>query len=360
MKFSSLWTLFHPLHQICVELLFSLHSFRCLSNKDNLAFSNSDMPALRKLMKMEILQGRLSAPRSIPTALNNQPVTQFNRRFLNPNSDSCWINSMIQMILTAMDHSDDLNFKSALGIQLTMIQFETVVDPKPFKVLLQNEKEKYSTYDSSENIVYNQQDAKEFVSTLSLYKENEAWNDVCNMIQHKLLETFTCMQCEHKTQRVLEAQLFQTIELPPNNIKLKRSIQKCFNDSDEYPEKRWDDHESDCVGATRKVQIITKESSSLLMININRDERSVRNRNDASDDLILVDDKSIPRTFELIAAVEHIGNITSEGADQGHYICDVKYHADKKWYRTDDEKMPKLIEKQKVTKRPYILLYRRK
>ena len=72
------------------------------------------------------------------------------------------------------------------------------------------------------------------------------------------------------------------------------------------------------------------------------------------------DEEDVQLWYEPLAIIEYRGHLNKAGDSQGHYICDVKYHADKKWYRTDDEKMPKLIEKQKVTKRPYILLYRRK
>ena len=58
---------------------------------------------------------------------------------------------------------------------------------------------------------------------MSVNKESDAWNDVCDMLQHKLLETFTCMQCQHKSEKVLESQLFHTVELPPKKSKLKET-----------------------------------------------------------------------------------------------------------------------------------------
>ena len=280
--------------------------------------------------------------------------------FMNLKNDSCWINSMLQMVLSAIDHSDHTCFNSALGLQLMMIQPETLVDPSPFKMLLQNEREKNPIYDSSQSIVCNQQDAREFLATLSLSKENAAWADICKMLQHTLVETFSCAQCPHKSQKTLEAQLFHTVESPPNNMGLKGEIEKCFKTNEAYPEKRWEDHGDSCIGATRSLAILTEESSLFLIIMITRNENSAENQNDATDDLMLNDSNGKPVTYELIAAIEHIGEVNSKGADNGHYICDVKYHRNGKFYRTNDSQQPVLLKKTEVTKRGYFLLYKRK
>ena len=63
-------------------------------------------------------------------------------------------------------------------------------------------------------------------------------------------------------------------------------------------------------------------------------------------------------TFEPIAIIEHSG-VTTQGDTCGHYRCDVKAR-NGKWFSTDDKKMPKKIERRKVTKSAAVVLYCKK
>ena len=327
---------------------------RCLSDQQSFSFTQQDMPGLRKQFKRELIQKTL-INNTISTIQGQQQ--QFDRRCLNTRKDSCWINSMIQMILAGLDHLDDLNLSSALGLQLMMSQSEMIIDPLPYKMLLQNERDKNPMYDTSESIVANQQDAREMIRTLSMDKNNEAWFDISSLLQITLLETFTCWHCEYTTEKELEPLLNTEINVPSNGIRIKNVIQQMFNDPEDYPERRCD---NGCIGASKQNQIITERSSPFLMVFINRRESNASNLNDLTDDLQLIDSNNIPRAYELIAAVQHIGRITEFGAEGGHYICDVKCYRDGVFYRTDDEKRPTILKRTEISRRGYIILYKRK
>ena len=55
-----------------------------------------------------------------------------------------------------------------------------------------------------------------------------------------------------------------------------------------------------------------------------------------------------------------MGNMTSDGDGQGHYICDVKYNKSKTWFRTNDNKNTIPISLHNVTKNAVVILYKRK
>ena len=65
-------------------------------------------------------------------------------------------------------------------------------------------------------------------------------------------------------------------------------------------------------------------------------------------------------SYETIACIEFQGTVTSAGDSQGHYICDVKNNSDGRWFRTNDNKEPKEIDKCDVSDVPYIVLLKRK
>ena len=58
--------------------------------------------------------------------------------------------------------------------------------------------------------------------------------------------------------------------------------------------------------------------------------------------------------------IEHSGILKDSRKSSGHYICDIKDKKTGRWFRTDDDKSPRRIEAQNVSKFGYIVLYKRK
>ena len=61
----------------------------------------------------------------------------FRRRIINPDMASCWLNSCLQLILTAFDHSEsDIEFFSELGKEFKKIQRLSSIDPTNTKDII--------------------------------------------------------------------------------------------------------------------------------------------------------------------------------------------------------------------------------
>ena len=60
--------------------------------------------------------------------------------------------------------------------------------------------------------------------------------------------------------------------------------------------------------------------------------------------------------FQSIAAISHHGRMTTDGEGQGHYTCDVKTK-DGRWYRTNDNKVPVLVNERNLSKKCVVVLY---
>ena len=68
-------------------------------------------------------QGREQMTPEEDQAFNENSITPFKRRILNPDTASCWLNACLQMILAAFDHLDHpLELESELGKSLIKIQ----------------------------------------------------------------------------------------------------------------------------------------------------------------------------------------------------------------------------------------------
>ena len=63
--------------------------------------------------------------------------------------------------------------------------------------------------------------------------------------------------------------------------------------------------------------------------------------------------------YEVIAVIEFSGHLTSTGYSEGHYVCDIKEKSSGKWFRTNDNNNPILIEEEEVSKSAYVVLYKK-
>ena len=60
-----------------------------------------------------------------------------------------------------------------------------------------------------------------------------------------------------------------------------------------------------------------------------------------------------------MAIIEFQGRISSSGQSDGHYICDVRVQERNVWFRTNDNKIPVLINAHQVSKKAYVTLLKR-
>merc|ERR1712081_119229 len=97
----------------CLPLLIY---FRSLASCSSPEFSNADMPAIRQLIRKEIRQNYLTEQQSIV----ERHCEKFRRRFQNKDAATCWLNSSLQMILCAIDHSQGFRSQSNIGFKLEL------------------------------------------------------------------------------------------------------------------------------------------------------------------------------------------------------------------------------------------------
>ena len=63
--------------------------------------------------------------------------------------------------------------------------------------------------------------------------------------------------------------------------------------------------------------------------------------------------------YEPISVLEYDGRLSASGQSEGHYTCDIKEPTSKRWFKTNDDRNPVMIEDTDVTKYAYVVLYKR-
>ena len=77
-----------------------------------------------------------------------------------------------------------------------------------------------------------------------------------------------------------------------------------------------------------------------------------------TEDVNIIDNEGNLICYQPVGVIPHTGYASGERS-AGHYICNLKL-PNGKWVLCDDEKNPSLINKNNVTKRGYIILFKRK
>ena len=71
------------------------------------------------------------------------------------------------------------------------------------------------------------------------------------------------------------------------------------------------------------------------------------------------DDQGHEAIFEPISIIDFQGSISPSGQSHGHYISDVQEQTKKHWFRTNDNRYPVPITLDKVSKKAYVVLFKR-
>ena len=308
------------------------------------------MPEIRLRIKYEISHKKLSTE-----AL---PSLEMKRRISNEDKQTCWLNACLQLLLNGLDHSSDTCLDSSLGKELKRIQSQSFINPSKIKQMLQDEIRKSDVL-VQDNILRGQQCARDFF--IMLTENKHSWLDVYHKFHHVTVQTLTCPNCK-RASTFKSSELYQELACPPDGSKLQNYVELAFS-SKENVEFMCEDGCQKRGIFKKRLQIVAGDSSSFLIIVLTRGIAQVmdnyNNKVTVSDNLKLTDIDNITCVYEPISVIEHEGNAMSSGETEGHYVCDVKWKNDQNWYNTNDENIPKLIPKQKVTKYGYIILYKR-
>ena len=110
---------------------FMLQFERCLAMNTSFSFSNSDMVSLRRLMRRELME------QSISEELLTQSINmKFSRKITNYDGETCWLNVLLQMLLSALDYDPARVFFSELGTMIQAAQTQPMIDSRDFKILI--------------------------------------------------------------------------------------------------------------------------------------------------------------------------------------------------------------------------------
>ena len=335
----------------CLPLLIY---FRSLASCSSPEFSNADMPAIRQLIRKEILQNYLTEQQSIV----ERHCEKFRRRFQNKDAATCWLNSSLQMILCAIDHSQGFRPQSNLGFKLELALTELITDSLQIKQLIQREVNKNNF--RQQDIFTGYQDVRDL---LCLILENrQCWPEVYSLIFHTIQQSITCLSCE--TQSIIKdgdvEQLCNPFICPESNTSLKTFLEYNINQGDIIADYRCEYCKE--VGEARMLRSIKTEASSMyFIVALERGDRlNYTNKVDATEDVVLLDSNKQPQKYSPISVIHHEGGVDSGEDIYQHYMCDVLCKTDHEWYRTSDASEPRKLQKSEVTKAGYVILYRQK
>ena len=274
----------------------------------------------------------------------------FNRRTWNGDSQSCWINSILQLLLTGIDHGrHQVEMWSELGRQLIVSQTETMIHPLIYKQILQNQINLSNQHERRQNILTGYQGARHFLNIISDLSDN--WPDVYNFFLHTTRQSITCSTCQYESILDETAHLYHEMQVPPNGSKLTNFVQHSIEN-----EVVLDGYicDNNCDGSKiKKDKFISSFSSSHIIIVLSRTENTFDNNVSFTEDFTIIDHLNNPQTYEFLAVVQFHENML-------HYTCDVRSQTDGRFYHTNDSRPPKLLNKSEVTKKGFVVLYRKK
>ena len=186
---------------------------------------------------------------------NNEqmPNQIFRRKFKNIDTATCWLNSCLQLILTAMDHMvSTISLTSELGQELLNLQHrdqDTSLDPTQIKDILVTaedtriatrlselpmEVDDQSELDNRSRAVQNlrldlrsgQQCVRDFFICINENLIN--WPDVYSCFGFNITHSTTCVSCRHIHQSNTN-QMYVEIPVPPDESSLNDYVEEYFN-----------------------------------------------------------------------------------------------------------------------------------
>ena len=297
------------------------------------------------------------------------------RTFGNPNMESCWLNSCMQLVLTALDHSI-ANHENGSSLMKLFIEFQNSDQTKPLNplvirdVLLEAEvsrinsgniqpQDRYFQFAGSQttNLKHlkklsetrniGQQDCKDFFLCLEANKQQ--WFDVYEMFKFQLQCYTKCSDCgKENLFNLPDKQFFLTLDSPDDHVSITEFVQSKFNEPERY--EGWKDQSgcgrvSTCLKYSRIDSTSNIEFLILVVKRLSLDERgnlTINQKRIEITDLSLQATYGVSLKFKPIAVIYHSGNVVGKDT-RGHYMADVLDFKTNQWIRTSDDDTPKAV-----------------
>ena len=188
-----------------------------------------------------------------PYNANEQQI--FRRRFQNPDMATCWLNSCLQLVLSAMDqNTSDYLFNSELGVELKRLQLNHSrgsLDPTNVKdILVTCEDTRIATRLSElESEINNQEELEKQCRLVQSFRLNLrtgqqcvrdffvllnenifSWPDIYAFFAFQIVTSTTCSSCKMRSESE-STQIYEEMPVPPDQSSLKFQAEQFFNES---------------------------------------------------------------------------------------------------------------------------------
>ena len=330
--------------------VYMLQFERCLSMDVPFAFSGSHMASLRRLIRHELMEQCISEE-----LLTQITPSTFSRKISNYDSETCWLNVLLQLLLCALDYNPGHVLSSHMGKMLQKSQTQTLIDSRDFKELIQNEV--LNNEVRFQEILNDEQDTRD--ALIILTENSQSWPDVYDLIFNTTQTSVTCQACNRKSEGgSVSQQLYLDIPCPQDNTSIKSKLEYVTNYGEEVP---YTCEYCQVKGIGRRCdQIITEASSQFLIVCVQRTSETYENNVKATDDITLLDSENCPRVYSPVNIIHHRGGVQPRPGVTRHYLCDTKFRDNNQWYRSSDASEPTRLNEMEVTSKAYIILYKRK
>ena len=320
-----------------------------------------------------------------PQAKKLKVTTQ--RYFSNPDQETCWMNSCLQVVLTALDHLDP-PVKSGSPLYNYLMYFKDSVrvmplDPTPVKNLIYLQEKRRileqnvspifrlfnfagTTSTNEANLCLEvlkrpgQQDCRDFFSCL-LANEG-AWPDVVRLFKFSTQEFTVCSSCGFTSgAEATQDVTYMVMNYPNRAMPLKDMISA----GEERGNWRCEDGCNQVTVGKHFTKVKDVSKTLFLTIVVPR----LKQRGDGSleiltpacevtEDVTITDANAQSAVFSPIAVIHHTGIVTGGNDTRGHYRADVRSPVTDEWFQTSDDQLPAVIPS--PSSQCYITIYKKK
>ena len=364
-------------------------------------FGTEDMIHMRDMIRKEMESSQISdniclnRQRKKKTSQTEEKIDRnmqinLQRRIENPDAETCWLNSCLQLVLTALDFKDMIcSTGSILWQNLLWLQGKdssVVLDPTDVKqVIIQTERTRILTKNVAPNNMLfelgnlpmlisielrrtriGQQDCKDFFFCID--ENRDSWPDVFNLFKIKTLSETECSSCGHTSRQEISAneRTFINLTCPSDDVSMKDYIEDQMNGFQTVKDWRDEDGCGSQVEGRSRTRIYNIENTEYLLFVLERLIRigdqleiiTTKVKVNPEEELNLMDMNGTIGHFKPLAIIHHSGNVVGQ-TTQGHYRADVKNNDDQNWYRTSDNEPPQQLMRNGLTNMGYIFLYKK-
>ena len=313
------------------------------------------------------------------------------RTFKNPNMESCWLNSCMQIVLAALDHSPIDYAENASLLMRHFLKFQgqdfsQSQNPLPIRELLlraeisricngdvlpQNRLFQYAGTTTknfnqlknySENQRIGQQDCKDFFLCIAENKQN--WMDVYEMFKFETHHFSRCTNCGQEYQsNQPTTQSFLILDPPKTYVTMTQLLEANFQSPELVSDWRDELGCGQITDCMRKSKIDTLSDVQFLTIVVNRlvlndDGQLTINQNgvEVTSEIALESSDGTIMIFKPIALIHHSGQVIDNDT-RGHYMADILDAKTNIWIQTSDDDTPRTLSN--PSENGYIFLYKK-